>query len=38
MMDHRLDIVIPVYNEGSNILSTLGALAREVKTAARMPP
>ncbi|HWX31257.1 MAG TPA: glycosyltransferase, partial [Steroidobacteraceae bacterium] len=35
-MDHRLDIVIPVYNEGSNILSTLGALAREVKTAARV--
>jgi dolichol-phosphate mannosyltransferase len=36
MMDHRLDIVIPVYNEGSNILSTLGALAREVKTPARV--
>jgi dolichol-phosphate mannosyltransferase len=36
MMDHRLDIVIPVYNEGSNILSTLGALARDVKTASRV--
>jgi glycosyltransferase involved in cell wall biosynthesis len=36
MMDHRLDIVIPVYNEGSNILATLGALAREVRTAARV--
>jgi dolichol-phosphate mannosyltransferase len=36
MMDHRLDIVIPVYNEGSNILSTLGALAREVRTTARV--
>src|SRR3981081_3245690 len=35
-MDHQLDIVIPVYNEGSNILSTLGALAREVKTPARV--
>jgi glycosyltransferase involved in cell wall biosynthesis len=31
-----LDIVIPVYNEGSNILLTLGALAREVKTAFRV--
>jgi glycosyltransferase involved in cell wall biosynthesis len=31
-----LDIVIPVYNEGPNILSTLGALAREVKTPARV--
>jgi dolichol-phosphate mannosyltransferase len=35
-MDHQLDIVIPVYNEGSNILATLGALAREVKTPARV--
>ncbi|WP_426441682.1 glycosyltransferase [Bradyrhizobium genosp. P] len=35
-MEHLLDIVIPVYNEGSNILSTLGALAREVRTPARV--
>ena len=35
-MDHQLDIVIPVYNEGPNILATLGALAREVKTPARV--
>jgi dolichol-phosphate mannosyltransferase len=35
-MDHQLDIVIPVYNEGANILATLGALAREVKTPARV--
>jgi dolichol-phosphate mannosyltransferase len=35
-MDHQLDIVIPVYNEGSNILATLGVLAREVKTPARV--
>src|SRR5579872_832711 len=35
-MDHQLDIVIPVYNEGSNILSTLGALARQVRTSARV--
>jgi dolichol-phosphate mannosyltransferase len=35
-MDPQLDIVIPVYNEGSNILATLGALAREVKTPARV--
>jgi dolichol-phosphate mannosyltransferase len=34
MMDQRLDIVIPVYNEGSNILATLGALARGVRTPA----
>jgi dolichol-phosphate mannosyltransferase len=32
----RLDIVIPVYNEGSNILATLAALARELKTPARV--
>ncbi len=36
MTDHPLDIVIPVYNEGSNILATLGALAREVRTPARV--
>lgn len=35
-MDRQLDIVIPVYNEGSNILSTLGALARGVKTPSRV--
>jgi dolichol-phosphate mannosyltransferase len=35
-MMNRLDIVIPVYNEGANILSTLGALAREVRTTARV--
>jgi glycosyltransferase involved in cell wall biosynthesis len=34
MIDHRLDIVIPVYNEGANILSTLGALARGLATPA----
>jgi glycosyltransferase involved in cell wall biosynthesis len=36
MTDHQLDIIIPVYNEGSNILATLGALAREVRTPARV--
>ncbi len=35
MTDHQLDIVIPVYNEGSNILATLGALAKEVRTSSR---
>jgi glycosyltransferase involved in cell wall biosynthesis len=35
-MDHRLDIVIPVYNEGPNILATLGGLAWQVKTPARV--
>ena len=35
-MDPQLDVVIPVYNEGSNILATLGALAREVKTPTRV--
>ena len=35
-MDHQLDIVIPVYNEGPNILATLGALARELKTPSRV--
>jgi dolichol-phosphate mannosyltransferase len=35
-MDHQLDIVIPVYNEGENILAVLGALAREVRTPARV--
>ena len=31
-MNPQIDIVIPVYNEGSNILATLGRFAREVKT------
>ena len=35
-MAQQLDIVIPVYNEGQNILATLGALSREVKTPARL--
>jgi glycosyltransferase involved in cell wall biosynthesis len=35
-MDSQLDIVIPVYNEGRNILATLGELARELKTPARV--
>ena len=35
-MGHQLDIVIPVYNEGGNILSTLRALARGMKTPARV--
>lgn len=32
----RLDIIIPVYNEGAIILNTLAALAREVKAPARV--
>ncbi|MEH2487021.1 glycosyltransferase [Bradyrhizobium sp. AZCC 2230] len=35
-MTPQIDIVIPVYNEGSNILPTLGALACKVKTPARV--
>lgn len=35
-MAAQLDIVIPVYNEGSNILATLSSLARAVKTPARV--
>jgi dolichol-phosphate mannosyltransferase len=35
-MAARLDIVIPVYNEGANILRTLAALARDVKTPMRV--
>lgn len=31
-----IDIVIPVYNEGDNILATLAALAREVRTSIRV--
>src|ERR1700741_244056 len=32
----RLDIVIPVYNEGANIGATLRAIARDVKTPSRV--
>ncbi|WP_299807238.1 glycosyltransferase [Tardiphaga sp.] len=32
----RVDLVIPVYNEGANILATLGALARDVRTPLRV--
>ncbi|MFA6265792.1 MAG: glycosyltransferase family 2 protein [Pseudolabrys sp.] len=35
-MSARLDIVIPVYNEGPNILATLGALRRHVRTPMRI--
>jgi glycosyltransferase involved in cell wall biosynthesis len=35
-MDHQLDIVIPVYNEGENILGVLGGLSREVRTPSRV--
>jgi len=35
-MQPRLDIIIPVYNEGRNILATLAALARKVRTPARV--
>lgn len=35
-MAPQLDIVIPVYNEGQNILATLGALARDVRTSSRV--
>lgn len=35
-MQPCLDIVIPVYNEGATIVSTLTALAREVKTPNRI--
>jgi dolichol-phosphate mannosyltransferase len=35
-MPAELDIVIPVYNEGRNIVPTLAALARSVKTPARV--
>ena len=35
-MTPDLDIVIPVYNEGRNIAATLTALARSVKTPARV--
>ena len=32
----QIDLVIPVYNEGSNILAALGALSREVTTPMRV--
>ncbi len=35
-MTPELDIVIPVYNEGRNIVATLVALARSVRTPARV--
>jgi dolichol-phosphate mannosyltransferase len=35
-MGAKLDIVIPVYNEGANIVGVLRGLAREVKTPARV--
>lgn len=35
-MDAQVDIIIPVYNEGAGILPTLGALARTLKTPARI--
>jgi glycosyltransferase involved in cell wall biosynthesis len=35
-MDSRLDIIIPVYNEGRNIIGVLRALARAVETPARV--
>jgi dolichol-phosphate mannosyltransferase len=35
-MTPELDIVIPVYNEGRNIVATLGSLARSVTTPARV--
>ena len=36
MSEPRLDIVIPVYNEGSNIIRTLTALERDLRTPARV--
>ena len=36
MMPAQIDLIIPVYNEGANILATLGALAREVRTPTRV--
>ncbi|MET0539181.1 MAG: glycosyltransferase [Xanthobacteraceae bacterium] len=35
-MDAELDIVIPVFNEGSNIVCTLAALASSLRTTARV--
>jgi GT2 family glycosyltransferase len=36
MTPPRLDIVIPVYNEGANILRTLQSIARAVATPKRV--
>ena len=35
-MESQLDIIIPVYNEGENIVAVLRGLSREVKTPARV--
>jgi dolichol-phosphate mannosyltransferase len=35
-LQYKLDIVVPVYNEGANILSALAALARNVRTPSRV--
>src|SRR3954451_3750479 len=35
-MKPQIDIIIPVYNEGSNILATLKALSRDVKSPIRV--
>ncbi len=35
-MTFNIDIIVPVYNEGSNILDTLGALIRESQTPKRV--
>jgi glycosyltransferase involved in cell wall biosynthesis len=35
-MKPQIDLIIPVYNEGANILATLGALAREVHAPTRV--
>ena len=35
-MTPRLDIIIPVYNEGNIILATLAALRRQVTTPSRI--
>src|ERR1044072_8870468 len=32
----QIDLIIPVYNEGANILATLGALAHEISTPTRV--
>ena len=36
MTSHKLDIIIPVYNEGENILDVLRALKKEAKTPFRV--
>jgi dolichol-phosphate mannosyltransferase len=35
-MSPEIELIIPVYNEGRNILATLASLARDVKTSARV--